>query len=533
MSAISPMLGQGLDRPNWPLGELLAGFAAQPFESGTRVTGLALDSRAVTAGSLFLACRGRGTHGLHFLEMAAERGCVAVAAEPDRDWGVAEFSRLAGEFALPVIPVANLAKRAAEIAARFFGHPSDALEVFGVTGTFGKTRVVQYLAEALAADGPTPGLDCAVLGTPDDRHVAAQAADADALGPRTLDAVAVQRELARLVSVGARAVAMEVSSQALAQGRVGSVCFSHAVLTNLGRDDLGRDHLDHPADVAADAAAACRLLRAPGLRWAVLNDDDPLSAELAAVLPAWVQSARYGSGAHPPAGDADLWVWARRVSTDAAGLRVDVETSVGAGQWRARLIGRSRVANLLAVLALLLTRGEPLPSALTRLGAVRGPAGRMEPFGGDGRPLVVVDDARTPAALAQALAEVRGHCRGRLWVVFGCGGGRDAGTRAAMGATAERLADGVIVTDDNPRMEDAAHIVHQILAGMTEPRVATVERQRGLAIRLALARAGRDDAVLVAGKGAETAQQMGELRVQFSDRAQVVQALGEWEGCRK
>lgn len=513
-------------RPNWPLGALLAGFAVTPFESGARVTDLTLDSRDAAPGSLFLACRGRAGHGLDHAEAAVERGAVAILAEPDAARGEAELGRLAQELAVPVIPVPRLAHRAAEIAARFFGQPSASLEVFGVTGTAGKTCVTHHLARALAADTARPGLRCAVMGSLGHGFPGALAASAGAAGLSTPDAVAVQRELARLVSDGAEAVALEVSSHALDQHRVGAVQLSHAVFTN-----LSRDHLDYHGDMAAYAAAKRRLFRMPGLRWAVLNADDPAAADMAAGLAADVRVARYGQGAAAPA-DADLWVWARRVIADAEGFLVDVDTSVGSGRFRAGLVGRFEVANLLAVLAVLLSREEPLAGALARLAAVHGLPGRMERFGGGARPLVVVDDAHAPAALEQALAETRAHCRGRLSVVFGCGGGRDAGKRAEMGAVAERLADGVILTDDNPRFENGEHIIADILAGMQRPEAAVVERQRSLAIRCALARAGRDDAVLVAGKGNETVQDLGELKIKFSDRAQVVQAQSEWEGRR-
>jgi UDP-N-acetylmuramoyl-L-alanyl-D-glutamate--2,6-diaminopimelate ligase len=353
----------------------------------------------------------------------------------------------------------------------------------------------------------------------------ATAAGADALS--TPDAVTLQRELAALRAGGARAVALEVSSHALDQRRVGAVHFSHAVFTN-----LSRDHLDYHGDMIAYAAAKRRLFRMPTLRWAVLNADDPASADMAAAVAADVRIARFGQGAAPPAADADLWVWARAVRPGAAGLGVQVSTSCGDGAFTTGLIGRVQVSNLLAVLSVLLSRGEPLDAALARLGAVRSLAGRMERFGGGNRPLVVVDGAHSPAALEQALTELRAHCPGRLTVVFGCGGGRDAGNRPVMGAVAERLADHAIVTDDNPRFEDGARITAQVLSGMARPEAAVVERQRALAIRAALARAGRGDAVLVAGKGNETVQDMGELRVQFSDRAQVVQALNEWEGLR-
>jgi UDP-N-acetylmuramoyl-L-alanyl-D-glutamate--2,6-diaminopimelate ligase len=509
---------------SWPLAELLGGFAVLPFESGPRVSDLTLHSARVQPGSLFLACAGHGTHGLVHAEEAAERGCVAIAAEPDADWGEAELVRLAGDLSLPVIPVPYLGKRAADIAARFFGHPSQRMEVFGITGTAGKTCVTHYLAQALGAALPQPGLRCAVMGSlgygfPD------QWLSGAAAGRTTPDAVTVQRQLAALHERGAEAVALEASSLALDQRRVGAVALSHGVFTNLGRDQL-----DYRGGMAAYAAAKCRLFRTPGLGWAVLNDDDPASGAMTDALAPTVAIARYGQGAEPPQARADLWVWAPAVVAEKDGLRIRVETSVGGGEFTVGVVGRSQAANLLAVLAVLLSRGEPLANALQRLRGVRSLPGRMERFGGGGCPLVVVDDAHAPAALEQALRELRAHARGRLIVVFGCGGGRDAGKRPAMGAVAERLADVVIVTEDNPRFEDAERINAQILAGMRRPDAATVEHQRALAIRAALARAGRDDAVLVAGKGSETLQDMGQLKVQFSDRAQVVQALGEWEG---
>ncbi len=524
MSAPATMRAAGA--PNWALAELLAGFAVLPFDSGVRVQGLTIDSRRTRPGDLFLACRGLASHGLVHVEEALERGASAIAAEPDADWGEAELGRLAGEFAVPVIPVANLGKRAAEIAARFFGHPEAGLEIFAVTGTAGKTCVSHYCAQALAADGGLRGLRCGVIGSLGNGFVDGSVPMSSAV----TDPVGFQAELARLAEAGADAIALEASSHALDQRRVGAVRPSHALFTN-----LSRDHLDYHGDMAAYAAAKRRLFRLPGLRWAVLNDDDPVSESMAAVLADDVRLALYGLGEVSPERDCDLRVWGRHVRACSDGLELEVETKMAdggseSGLLAAGLIGRAQARNLLAVLALLLSRGETLQDALARLRSVRGLPGRMERFGGGDRPLVVVDHAHAPDALEQALAEVRSHCRGQLLVVFGCGGGRDAGKRPLMGEIAERLADVLILTDDNPRREHGEQIVEQILAGLARPDDAIVERQRALAIRAALARAGRDDAVLVAGKGDETIQDMGELRVRFSDRAQVVQALGEWEG---
>lgn len=505
----------------WALSDLLSGFATLPFESAVRIERLTLHSRNAGPAALFLACRGGRRHGLCYAEQAAERGCAAIVAEPDQQWGQNELARLAAELSLPVIPVANLSQRAGEIAARFHGDPSAGMEVFGVTGTNGKTSVSHFVAQALA-----PELGCGVLGTLGSGFPG----DLSPSNLTTPDPLRLQATFATLKGRGADAVAMEVSSHALDQGRVAAVHVSHAIFTN-----LSRAHLDYHGNMAAYAIAKQRLFRMPGLRWAVLNHDDRLSSRIAGNLAPSVRIARYSIDPDMGPGEClegrcDLWVHARAVEPLPRGLRLVLATSLGEGELTSNVIGRFNASNLMAVLALLLARGTTLDQALRRLAGVRGVPGRMECFGGNDGPLTVVDYAHTPDALEKAVAHLRLHSHGRLITVFGCGGNRDADKRPRMGAIAERLSDQVIVTDDNPRGEDGDRICAQILAGMTRPERVVVERQRGLAIRRALALAGRGDAVLIAGKGHETVQDMGELKVHFSDRAQVVQALNEWTG---
>ncbi|MEA3278832.1 MAG: UDP-N-acetylmuramoyl-L-alanyl-D-glutamate--2,6-diaminopimelate ligase [Pseudomonadota bacterium] len=498
----------------WLLSELLAGFSHGVSVADVRVGQLTLDSRRVEPGGLFLACGGADFHGLDFAEDACRRGAAAILAEPDERWEPSAMDALSRRIRLPVIPVPALSAKVSALADRFFDHPSTALEVIGVTGTNGKTSVTHYLAQALA-----PELACGIVGTlgvgfPGD------------LAPgthTTPDPVTLQETLALLRGRGARAVAMEVSSHALEQGRAAAVRFSYALFTN-----LSRDHLDYHGDMASYGAAKRRLFRMPHLRWAILNLDDPLSLEILDELAPGVSAAFFSlrPDAVPPP-RCDLWIRAREVEALPRGLRVCLETNAGSGELTVGLLGRFNAANLMAVLAVMLCRDLPLERALRELTAVRGVAGRMEPFGGEGLPQVVVDYAHTPDALEQALLNLRGHTRGRLICVFGCGGGRDRGKRPMMGAIAERLSDEVILTDDNPRREDGELIVQEILAGMREPAAVRVQRQRALAIRLAIATAAEPDLVLVAGKGHETMQDMGDLRVHFSDRAQVVQALQE------
>lgn len=509
------MMTQQAPSPSWTLAELLSGFAAAPFASEARIEHLTLDSRSAGPGALFLACRGTRGHGLRYAAQAAQRGCAAIAAEPDARWGEDDLHRIATELALPVVAVPRLSRRAGEIAARFYADPSASVPVIGVTGTNGKTSVSYFLAQCLGDQR------CALIGT----LGCGFPGEIRETGLTTPDAVALQRILAGLRALGAHAVAMEVSSHALEQHRADAVHFDTAVFTN-----LSRDHLDYHRDMAHYAAAKRRLFRMPGLRWAVLNHDDEGARAAAGDLAEDV--ARAGFSLEPAAdlGDYDCWVRARKVDARARGQRIEIDSSAGSGLIESALIGRFNAANLLAVLAVLLARGRALDASLEALGRLTGVPGRMECFGDRNAPLVVVDYAHTPDALEKALLHLREHRNGRVVTVFGCGGERDPGKRALMGAVAERLSDEVVLTDDNPRQEDGDAIIAAIRAGMRAPERARVQRQRALAIRRAIALAGCGDAVLIAGKGHETVLDMGELKVHFSDRAQVVQALREREG---
>jgi UDP-N-acetylmuramoyl-L-alanyl-D-glutamate--2,6-diaminopimelate ligase len=340
----------------------------------------------------------------------------------------------------------------------------------------------------------------------------------------TPDPIRLQGALAELRDQGARVVAMEASSHALYQGRSHGTDFHVAVLTN-----LSRDHLDYHGSVQAYASAKRRLFETPGLRHAVLNLDDAFGRGLQQRLAAGVQVLGYSLSPQTKAPIEALV--ATRLELRPGGLRIGVDTPWGRGELSTSLLGRFNAANLLAALGVLLALDMPLDEALARLGHTRVVAGRMEPFGGGDRPLVVVDYAHTPAALEQVLTALRAHCPGRLWCVFGCGGERDTGKRPLMGRTAQRHSNGVIVTDDNPRGEDPEAIVRDILAGMDAPVAVILDR--GEAIRQAITSARAGDVVLVAGKGHEQLQLVADGRLPFSDRQCVSEALygvGPWAG---
>jgi UDP-N-acetylmuramoyl-L-alanyl-D-glutamate--2,6-diaminopimelate ligase len=511
------MMALSTQQPAMSLQQLLSGLGRVKTEADPVISGISLDSREIRPGWLFLACSGGRGHGLDFAEEARARGAVAILAEPDRRWDTSVMAELARSLHLPVVPFPRLRRRASALADRYFGEPSKTLEVMGVTGTNGKTSVTHYLAQALARE-----CACAIVGTvgigfPEDLAPASMT---------TPDPVRLQQTLGWLREQGAAAVAMEVSSHALAQGRADGVRFSHAIFTN-----LSRDHLDYHGDMAAYGKAKRELFRMPGLRWAVVNLDDPLAADIMGDLDPSVALACYSLSPRAPIPDAcRLWLRAPEVTPGPAGLQLKIETSAGAGAVEVGLVGRFNAANLLAVLAVLLSRGMPFEQAMHALARVRGVPGRMERFGGGDLPIVVVDYAHTPDALHQALGSAREHTDGQLICVFGCGGERDPGKRPLMGAVAERLSDRLILTDDNPRGEDGSAIIEQIMAGICDPTAVRVERRRALAIRAAIATAAIGDLVLVAGKGHETTQDLGELKVHFSDRAQVQQALSELSG---
>jgi UDP-N-acetylmuramoyl-L-alanyl-D-glutamate--2,6-diaminopimelate ligase len=412
------------------------------------------------------------------------------------------------------VGVAGLSRQLGLIAARFYAEPSRDMTVIGITGTNGKTSCCHYLAQALIEDGGP----CGVIGTLGYGPYGALHAGSHT----TPDAVTLQGELAVLRDAGIRRVAMEVSSHALDQERTQGVTFAGAIFTN-----LTHEHLDYHGDLTAYAQAKKKLFLMPGLCYAVINHDDAFGRELLAGLARPIIAVRYGLGDEVRQGDG-RYVHGAIVQRDLAGLELQVSSSWGAGRVRSALLGQFNASNLLAVLAMLLLMEIPFDAALARLSRLRAVPGRMERFGGGtGQPLVIVDYAHTPDALMQVLQTLRLHCAGALWCVFGCGGDRDRGKRPLMGAVAERCADHVIVTSDNPRREDPQVIIDQILTGVRQVQAVARVPDRAQAIRQAVTGARGGDIVLVAGKGHEDYQQIGDERLPFSDREQVQRLLGE------
>jgi UDP-N-acetylmuramyl-tripeptide synthetase len=452
------------------------------------------DSRKVQAGDLFLAYPGNGADGRQYIPQAIARGAAAVVwEEKDFNWHP--------EWQIDNSPVASLKQQAGEIAAEFYGHPSAKLHMVGVTGTNGKTSVSHWIAQCLTALGEKT----AVLGTIGNGFLNAQEAAINT----TPDACLLQAMLADYLQQGAKAVAMEVSSHGLDQGRVNGITFEVAVLTN-----LSRDHLDYHKTMEAYAAAKQQLFAFNGLNVAILNADDDFGKHLADTLKT-SDVLTYGLNS----GD----IRGRDLQLHDRGLSMQVDTPQGVANLTVPVLGRFNAYNVLAVLATLLALKVSLQDAINSIANIKPVQGRMQQFGGNELPLVVVDYAHTPDALEKVLSTLREQTQGKLICVFGCGGDRDVGKRPIMGAVAEKWADSVVVTSDNPRGENADSIAHAIVAGMKT--LPVVELDRALAIKRAVMSGSKRDVVLVAGKGHEDYQEIAGMKHHFSDAEQVQMAL--------
>ncbi len=467
---------------------------------GVPLADLTADSRAVKMGSIFVAYPGTAQDGRAYIADAISRGAAAVIWERegftwDERWD------------LPNLGVEGLRLRVSEIAGQVYGNPSETLWMAGITGTNGKTSVSQWIAAALDARGRRS----AVIGTLGNGLVGERAEAKNT----TPDPIVLQRLLADYLRRGARAVAMEVSSHGLDQGRTAGIKYDVAVFTN-----LTRDHLDYHGTMEAYADAKFKLFAACGLSHRVVNIDDAWGAALAAQFGPDVIT--YGITGKPR-------LRASRMGLSEAGVRFHVDSEWGDGEVHAAVLGAFNIANLLAVIGALLAAGVSFDDAIAAVSALKPVPGRLERLGGGSQALVVVDYAHTPDALEKALEALRptvaaGH---RLFCVFGCGGDRDPGKRPLMGQAAARLADHVIVTSDNPRSEDPRAIIDQVMAGIDRPAEAIEDRQ--VAIFSAVHRAAPGDVVLLAGKGHETYQEIAGVRHAFDDREVGRAALADWE----
>ncbi|MBP7915908.1 MAG: UDP-N-acetylmuramoyl-L-alanyl-D-glutamate--2,6-diaminopimelate ligase [Giesbergeria sp.] len=473
-----------------------------------RVTGtLQTDSRLVVPGDGFIAWPGAATDGRAHIASATARGATACLVE---QVGMEAFD-LSGA---PTAALQDLKAATGEIAAQWFGQPSHALQVVAFTGTNGKTSSACWLAGALQNSELLAHAPCGLVGT----LGMGLLPHLENTGMTTPDPVRLQRAFRQMVDAGVRTCAIEASSIGLAEHRLAGTRIRVAVFTN-----FTQDHLDYHHSMDAYWQAKTALFDWPALQAAVINIDDAHGVVLHGAL-----SERL---------DLDVWstsmqrsarLQAQDITFGEVGLRFTVVEGDERYALQTTVIGDYNVANLLGVIAAMRALGVPLARAVSACAALQPVPGRMECIALPGQPLVAVDYAHTPDALQQALRALRPLAQergGQLWCVFGCGGERDASKRPLMGAAAQHHADWVVLTSDNPRSENPAHILHQVVQGTIAGQTVRVEVDRAAAIALALSEADARDVVLIAGKGHEDYQETKGIRRPFSDMAHAHAAL--------
>jgi len=461
--------------------------------SGPTPGGVGMDSRTIAPGVVYVAVRGSQADGHRFVADAVKRGAPAIVVEDPQQAGV------------PEIVVRDGRRAALTLGQAWYGHPGRRLTLIGVTGTNGKTTTTGLIRHLFNAGGGAGSIS--TLGAFDGSGRAVESTAGSLTTPGPID---LQATLADLVARGTTHVAMEASSHSLDQGRLDGLSFAAGVFTN-----LTRDHLDYHGTMEAYLASKLKLSSLLGLAGVeVVNLDDPAWC----VLPA--RSQRVTFGLHPAAD-----VRATGVALDASGSRFRLEGRFGSTEASLPLLGDFNVSNALAAAACALGLERPLHEVVERLAQVPQVPGRMERI--SEIPCTVLRDyAHTPDALERALATLRPLTRGRLIVVFGCGGDRDKGKRPIMGRLAAEGSDLAIVTSDNPRTEDPAAIIDDVEQGMADvPHQRFVDRLAAIHAALETGRPG--DTVLLAGKGHETYQVLGTVKVPFDEREIVSAATGQ------
>lgn len=478
-----------------PLARLLDNPACVGGE--TMISGLHLDSRKVRPGDLFLAMPGEVHDGRQFIEQAVANGAAAVVAQ-------APVAGFVDALPVPLVELPDLRLDAGPLAARFYGYPSRALHMVGVTGTNGKTTTSRLVAQLGRSLGKSYGV-IGTLGATLDDSVSASA-------NTTPDPVSLQQQLAQWRDQGVHGVSMEVSSHALVQGRVSGVEFETAIYTN-----LSHDHLDYHGSMEDYGRAKLQLFASRGLRHAVINLDDGYAQQVLAAVGENVRVLTYSSGGAA----ADVCVHNARFHI--GGVDAELSSPWGRGGFSSPLPGEFNLANLAAAVTSVVLAGENLSAVLEAIARLRPVPGRMQVVPNSLGLQVIVDYAHTPDALEQVLASLKAHVSGALVTVFGCGGDRDRAKRQVMGRVASRLSDRVILTSDNPRSEDPAAILADIATGCSGNFVLLPDRAAAIAEAIGSARPG--DCVVIAGKGHEDYQIVEGQRLHFSDEEQALGAL--------
>lgn len=496
----------------------------------TLTTGtIQLHAQNIQPGDLFIALQGNTTHGKIYLPEAFKNGAHAALVENNT---LLELKIISNEPL--IIEVPNLRQQLGYIANYFFDQPSKDLVVIGITGTNGKTSSAFYIAQLLEVLNCRTGyLGTLGRGFP------------EALSPSSLttaDAISVHQDMINLKTKGAKAIAMEVSSHALDQYRVNGVQFNTAIFTN-----LTHDHLDYHKTMEAYAACKARLFHVPGLKHAIVNIDDPYANELIKNIPYEVEIIGITVGAasgdrsfplrqevfaHSQKGERRSplrgILKADNIQYRFNGLAFTLKSPWGNASINTALLGHFNIYNLLTTLAAVLTRGYAFSDVISQLPNIKPTPGRMETHQRGQSPTLIIDYAHTPDALDKLIHAAKQHFNGKIFCIFGCGGERDKAKRPVMGRVAEQHGVELIITNDNPRTESPEHIMADILSGLAEPARAKVEPDRAQAIQWALSQANAQDVILIAGKGHEDYQIIGNQKRDLSDKRIVTRMLEDY-----
>jgi len=478
---------------------LLQNHYLLPSPAERTVDKLVTDSRQIQPGNLFIALAGQHTNGADYIAAAIAQGAAAVLINAQGSQEPITYQNN-----VPIIPIQNLQQSLGELAARFYHYPSQKLRIIGVTGTNGKTTCTHFLAQMLES----LGIRCGIIGTLGCGFYG----QLQETGFTTPDAIRLQSILDRFVKEGAKAIAMEVSSHSIHQGRINGIDFEAAIFTN-----LTQDHLDYHGTMENYAAEKYRFLAEFPVKQLVINQDDAYGKKWVEKLQ---QSQRSVYGYSKTSNS-------RHQEFSLRGIKASITTNWGDAILTLPVVGEFNLDNALAVVNVLCLMGFSLEKIVNEMQYLKAVPGRMQTVGHGKQPLIIVDFAHTPDALEKVLQTLRSLTKARLICVFGCGGDRDQSKRALMGAIVEKLADVAIITNDNPRDESPEEIASNILAGFTNPGRALIELDRSKAIEKSIQLASATDCILIAGKGAERYQQIGNEKLPFSDVEQALSFINE------
>lgn len=470
------------------------------------ISGIKLDSRKIQSGDLFIALDGEQCHGIRFAEMAIENGAVIIFSQTDTK---AEHGQVQQINNIPVISIFQLDAFVSEIAATFYQLPTQNMKLIGVTGTNGKTSIcdiIFQLSEALELQSAYIGTLGVKSKTINDYH-----------GMTTPDAVSLQAYLNQLAKSGVELTALEVSSHALIQGRVSACLFDVVAFSN-----LSHDHLDYHGDMQSYFAAKQSLFCLDTTTPAVINIDNKYGQDLIKALQAQNPERQVIAVGHKAFEFSNSALQLNQANILVEGyllkLSLKLNGKIESFELKTPLLAEFNIDNLLIAIACLVTQGYSISAISQAINLLKPVAGRMECFTSPNDITLVVDFAHTPDGLKRALEACQQHCHGKVWLVFGCGGDRDQEKRSEMGKIASELADHIMLTNDNPRSESPADITKQISQGISGKRYR-IEHDRQGAIRQTFALAQAKDWVLIAGKGHETIQQVGDTEIPYNERA--------------